>query len=95
MYNSARYHRFKDGRTDVLESNLLRIFDKDLDANDFDKKIKHLYEKNARSIITILIKDKTIHNRSTPNIYDYEPPYNLKACYILNSQYGEALYSTL
>lgn len=93
FYNSARYHRYKDGATDVLELNLLQTFGKDLDANNFDNKIKHLYGKALGQTAQFLYK--TIDSISSRlNIYVYEIPYNSTASYALNSYYGEDLYST-
>lgn len=93
FYNRARYHRYKDDATDVLELKLLRIFGKDLDASDFDQKIKHIYGKALGQTAQSLYK--TIYNISSRlNVYVYELPYNSTACYALNSYYGEDLYST-
>lgn len=94
FYNRARYHRYKDNATDVLELKLLRIFGKDLDASDFDQKIKHLYGKALGQTAQSLYK--AIYNISSRlNVYVYELPYDSTACYALNSYYGEDLYATL
>lgn len=94
FYNNARYHRYKDGDTDVLELNLLLNFGKELDETDFDKKIKHLYGKalgqTAKSLYKIICK---ISLRL--NIYVYELPCDSTACYAFNPYYEEDLYTTL
>lgn len=94
FYNKARYHRYKDGVTDVLELNIMQIFGKDLDGDDFDKKIKHLYGKALGQISQTLyglIRDVS----GKLNIYVYELDYTSTANYVLNSYYGEDLYDTL
>ncbi|MEG0691812.1 MAG: hypothetical protein RR444_01895 [Oscillospiraceae bacterium] len=94
FYNRARYYRYKDGGTDVLELKLLQIFGKDLAVNDFDQKIKHLYGKALGQTAQYLYK--TIYNISSRlNVYVYELPCDSTACYALNSYYGEDLYATL
>ncbi len=94
FYNRARYHRYKDGATDVLELNLIQIFGKDLDGDDFDKKIKHLYGKalgQTAQAFYGLIRDVS----GKLNIYVYELACTSTANYVLNSYYGEDLYDTL
>lgn len=94
FYNKARYHRYKDGSTDVLELRLLQFLGKDLEYNNFDNKIKHLYGKSLGQTAQSLYK--IIYSISSRlNVYVYELPYNSTACYALNSYYGEDLYSTL
>ncbi len=46
FYNSARYHRYKDDSTDVLELELIQDFGKDLGSNNFNKEIKKCTEKH-------------------------------------------------
>ena len=94
FYNNARYHRYKDGATDVLELGLLWIFGKDLDKDDFDKKIKHLYGKSlgqTAQALYGLICDLS----SKLNIFVYELDYSSTANYALNSYFGDDLYTTL
>lgn len=94
FYNKARYHRYTDSSTDVMELVLLRSLGKDLDCENFDKKIKHLYGKAIGTISQSLYElINVISNRL--NIYVYEIPSNSTSAYVFYSFYEKDLYSTL
>lgn len=94
FYKYARYNRFSYSKNDVLELTLIQNFGRDLDENDFDNTIKHLYGKSlgktAQSLYA-LIKELCYEL----NIYVYEISYESVARYVFYKYYGNDLYETL
>lgn len=94
FYKCARYNRFSYSKNDVLELTLIQNFGRDLDENDFDNTIKHLYGKSlgktAQSLYALL---KELCYKL--NIYVYEISYESVARYVFYKYYGNDLYETL
>ena len=94
FYKSARYNRFSYSKNDVLELTLIQNFGRNLDENDFNNSIKHLYGKSlgktAQSLYASLIE--LCHEL---NIYVYEISCESVARYVFYKYYGNDLYETL
>ena len=94
FYKCARYNRFSYSENDILELTLIQKFGRDLDENDFDNTIKHLYGKSlgktAQSLYALL--KKLCYEL---NIYVYEISSESVATYVFHDYYGNDLYETL
>lgn len=94
FYKCARYNRFSYSKNDVLELTLIQNFGRNLDENDFNNSIKHLYGKSlgktAQSLYASLIE--LCHEL---NIYVYEISCESVARYVFYKYYGNDLYETL
>jgi len=94
FYKYARYNRFSFSRDDRLELTMIQNLGKDIDDDDFDKKIKHRYGrllgKTSQSLFE-LIKDLAYRL----NIYVYELNHDSVARYAFYSYFGSDLYEVL